>query len=89
VLLIAAVDKLITAEKQSQYTNELAKKYPQGITEEISKEGNTNVTKRIVVQGNKGNLYEKKETGFGATYFFKDGVTITETEFTKNTESTK
>ena len=86
---IKEVDKLITAEKQSQYTNELARKYPQGITEEISKEGNTKVTKRIVVQGNKGNLYIKKETGFGAVYFFKDDVTITETEFIKNTESVK
>ena len=86
---IQAVDKLITAEKQSQYTNELAKKYPQGITEEISKEGNSKITKRIVVQGNKGNLYVKKETSFGTVYYFKDDVTITEAEFIKNTESTK
>ena len=67
----------------------MAKKYPQGVTEEKEKEGNANITKRIVVKGNTGNLYVKKETGFGATYYFKDGATITETEYIKNTEGIK
>ncbi|HEY0030721.1 MAG TPA: carboxypeptidase regulatory-like domain-containing protein [Bacteroidia bacterium] len=82
---IKEADGLIELEKQSQYTNELAKKYPQGVTEEIVKEGSVKVTKRIVVQGNKGNLYVKKETSFGAVYYFKDDVTISEQEFNKNT----
>jgi colicin import membrane protein len=86
---IKEVDALIETEKRSLYTNELAKKYPQGVTEEKEKEGNANITKRIVVKGNTGNLYIKKETGFGATYYFKDGATITETEFIKNTEGLK
>jgi Carboxypeptidase regulatory-like domain len=86
---IKEVDVLMELEKRSQYTNELAKKYPQGITEEIVKEGNVKITKRIVVQGNKGNLYTKRETGFGATYYFKDDITITEAEFIRNTESIK
>jgi hypothetical protein len=68
------------------YKNELAKKYPLGVTEEILKEGNTTVTRRIVVTGYKGVLYEKKETNFGAVYYFKDGTPITEQEFKKNTE---
>jgi len=68
------------------YKNELAKKYPVGVTEEIVKEGNTTVTRRIVVTGYKGVLYEKKETNFGAVYYFKDGTPITEQEFKKNTE---
>jgi hypothetical protein len=79
---IVEADALITAS----YTNELAKKYPQGITEEVSKENNAKVTKRIVVEGNKGTLYIKKETGFGATYYFKDGISITEQEFKRYTE---
>jgi hypothetical protein len=88
-LKIKEVDALIETEKRSLYTNELAKKYPEGVTEEKVKEGNANITKRIVVKGNTGNLYIKKETGFGATYFFKDGATITESEFIKNTEGKK
>ena len=86
---IKEVDVFIETEKRSQYTNELAKKYPQGVTEEIVKEGNVKVTRRIVVQGNKGDLYVKKETSFGAVYYFKNEATITEAEFNKNTEVKK
>lgn len=86
---IKEADAAMELDKRSQYTNELAKKYPQGVTEEIVKEGNVKITKRIVVLGNKGTLYTKKETGFGAVYYFKDGVSISEAEFVKNTESVK
>lgn len=86
---IKEVDALIEKEKQAQYTNELAKKYPQGVTEEISKEGNAKITKRIVVKGNTGDMYIKKETSFGAVYYFKNEATITEAEYVKNTEGKK
>ncbi len=78
------IDILIANE--ALFKNELAKKYPVGVTEEKTKEGNVDVTRRIVVIGNKGVLYEKKETNFGAVYYFKDGTPITEQEFKKNTE---
>lgn len=78
------IDVLIANE--ALFKNELAKKYPVGVTEEKVKEGNVDVTRRIVVIGNKGVLYEKKETSFGAVYYFKDGTPITEQEFKKNTE---
>ncbi|HSH66608.1 MAG TPA: carboxypeptidase regulatory-like domain-containing protein [Bacteroidia bacterium] len=68
------------------YKNDLAKKYPQGVTEEIEKENNSRIIKRIVVDGNKGTLYIKRETGFGQSYYFKDGTPITEQEFKTNTE---
>jgi hypothetical protein len=83
---IKAAEDAAEAKKKSQYANEYAKKYKEGVTEEKVKEGNMMVTRRIVVKGNQGNLYEKKETSFGQVYFFKDGVTITEAEFNKNTE---
>jgi len=67
------------------YKNDLAKKYPQGITEEVVKENNNKVTKRIVVEGNKGYLFIKRETGFG-TFYFKDGISISEQEFNKATQ---
>ena len=86
---IKEVDVFIETEKRSQYTNDLAKKYPQGMTEEISKEGNAKVTKRIVVKGNTGDMYVKKETSFGAVYYFKNEAAISEGEFIKNTEVKK
>ncbi|MBN8697902.1 MAG: carboxypeptidase regulatory-like domain-containing protein [Bacteroidetes bacterium] len=68
------------------FKNDLAKKYPVGVTEEVVKEGNTKVTRRIVVTGYKGVLYEKKETNFGAVYFFKDGNAITEQIYNSETK---
>ncbi len=81
------IDEMI--KNNELYKNDLAKKYPVGVTEEKTKEKNMNVTRRIVVIGNKGYLYEKKETAFGAVYYFKDGVVITEKEYTKDTEIKK
>jgi hypothetical protein len=68
------------------FKNDLAKKYPLGVTEEKVKEGNNNITRRIVVTGNKGVLYVKKETSFGTVYYFKDGSPITELQWSKETE---
>ncbi len=81
------IDAMIANE--ALFKNDLAKKYPIGMTEEKVKENNMNVTRRIVVIGNKGVLYEKKETSFGAVYYFKDGVTITDKEFNKETDLRK
>lgn len=68
------------------FKNDLAKKYPVGVTEELVKEGPNKITRRIVVTGNKGILYTKKETNFGTVYYFKDGTPITEQEWKKETE---
>ncbi len=69
------------------FKNDLAKKYPVGVTEEVVKEGNSKVTRRIVVTGFKGVLYEKKETSFGTVYYFKDGNPITEQIFNTETKT--
>ncbi len=80
----------VTAEKsKDDFRNELAKKYPQGVTEESATEGNLKVIRRIVVRGDDAHLYLKKITSFGAIYYFKDNVAITEAEFVKDTESVK
>ncbi|MDQ3047012.1 MAG: hypothetical protein M3R27_05640, partial [Bacteroidota bacterium] len=68
------------------FKSELAKKYPEGITEESASENNAKVTRRIVVKGNEGHLYVKKVTSFGPIYYFKDNVPITENEFMNDTE---
>src|ERR1019366_1658146 len=72
--------------KSGEFKNELAKKYPQGVTEEIAKESNATVTRRIVVIGNKGVLYLMRRTNFGGVYYFKDDAPISENEFKRNTE---
>ena len=81
---IAEIDMAIA--KTGEFKNELAKKYPEGVTEEVVKEGNAVVTRRIVVIGNKGVLYLMRRTSFGAVYYFKDDAAISEAEFKKNTE---
>lgn len=68
----------------SDFRNELAKKYPQGVTEEIVKEGNTTTTRRIVVRGNKGVLYVMRRTNIGV-FYFKDNTPIFESEFIQST----
>ncbi|MEI6489790.1 MAG: carboxypeptidase regulatory-like domain-containing protein [Bacteroidota bacterium] len=75
--------------KDDQNKNELAKKYAKGVTEEIVTENNIKVTRRIVVTGNKGVLYTKRETNFGSVFYFKDGVAISEKEFTRDTSVKK
>jgi hypothetical protein len=75
-----------TNNTKDDFKSDLAKKYPEGITEETGTETNAKVTKRIVVRGNEGHLYVKKETSFGPIYFFKDNVPITEVEFLRDTE---
>jgi hypothetical protein len=81
---LAEIDKEIA--NADLFKNDLAKKYPAGVTEEKVKEGSNNITRRIVVTGNKGVLYTKKETSFGTVYYFKDGSPITEQEWDKETK---
>ncbi|MBL7882942.1 MAG: hypothetical protein JNL69_02660, partial [Bacteroidia bacterium] len=75
-------------DKKEEFKNALAEKYPEGITEETARENNAKITRRIVVKGKTGNMYVKKETSFGAIYYFKNDVPITEQEFIRDTEVT-
>jgi hypothetical protein len=80
---------VVANKAMDDFRNDLAKKYPQGITEESATEGNLKVIRRIVVNGTDAHLYLKKTTSFGAVYYFKDDVSITEKEFVNNTEASK
>jgi hypothetical protein len=80
---------VVTNKAMDDFRNALAKKYPQGITEESVMEGNLKVVRRIVVNGADAHLYLKKTTTFGAIYYFKDDISITEKEFVSNTEVSK
>ena len=82
-------ESLIATMLKAEFTDDLAKRFPQGITESIEEEGNSKITKRVLVQGYKGSLFLKKETGFGAIYYFKDGKAITQDEWIRYTEKKK
>lgn len=64
--------------------SELASQYPQGVTEESYTEGNKVIIKRVVVQGNKADEYNKVIAKWG-TFYFKNGQSISEYIWTLNT----
>ncbi|MGB0391893.1 MAG: tetratricopeptide repeat protein [Salibacteraceae bacterium] len=72
----ADLDKM--DKKSDQFLTHLAATYPQGLTEKEYKEGNKNITKRIVVSGNKGVEYTKIQHSWGGVFYFKNGEPITE-----------
>ncbi|MFP5471479.1 MAG: hypothetical protein ACLGGV_07765 [Bacteroidia bacterium] len=78
-----------------QLTDNLALKYPEGVTEQtFTQESNGVVTGyvivRIVVKGNKGDEYKKTvTTSQKITRYFKNGVPITEDIWDKETQGTK
>ncbi len=92
---LVAIDLLMKAKitttvvetvSKEDFRNELAKKYPEGITEEHDNENNVRITRRIVVKGTEGHMYLKKVTSFGPIYYFKDDSPITERDWSNSTE---
>lgn len=78
-----------------QLTDNLALKYPEGVTEQtFTQESNGVITGyvvvRIVVKGNKGDEYKKTvTTSQKITRYFKNGVPITEDVWDRETQGTK
>jgi tetratricopeptide (TPR) repeat protein len=62
----------ISAETKG-LSNELAKKYPQGLTIEKFMEGSKSVERRIIVDGDIGVEYKKITHNWGGVYYFKNG----------------
>lgn len=58
---------------------ELSSKYPQGISEETTEEGNAVVLRRIKVTGKHVDVYEKRFYKWGGKFYTKNGYSITET----------
>lgn len=65
---------------------ELGSQYPTGVTEEVTKEGNKTITKRIVVANNLGNEYKKVVHDWGGVFYFKNGEAVTERVWIQETE---
>lgn len=70
-----------------EYQRELAQMYPKGITENVTREGNKQITTRIVVNGDKGNEYKKVEHDWGGVFYFKNGDAVTERVWKQETEN--
>ncbi len=80
-------------KKETVYTpNELGKKYPEGVTEEIYQDKDANgllqsyTVRRIIVVEGQGFVYEKTKTRYGTTYT-KNGVGITESKWNEETNN--
>ena len=79
-------DALSESERKRQFLSELAKKYPEGVTEEIIVEGNKKIIRRIVVYEGNANEYKKIIYPYGV--FYKKNGTIDLTEHTFEVETT-
>jgi len=73
-------------KKSSGFMSELAKKYPQGLTEEVSEDGSKKTIRRIIVDGNIGVEYKKVKHSWGGEFYFKNGEPTTEYVWLKETE---
>jgi hypothetical protein len=82
---VAVKDTARTPEQiKEDYRNDIAKNYPQGLTQIEEKDGGNTTIKRIVVIGDKGYIYTKKVYSWGV-FYFKDGVQISEGTFNYET----
>ncbi len=68
------------------FQKELAEKYPSGITEEVTVDGNKTITRRVRVSGGKGDEYKRVEHGWGGVFYFKNGDAVTERVWIQETE---
>ncbi|NQY12097.1 MAG: hypothetical protein HRT71_21585 [Flavobacteriales bacterium] len=74
-----------TASDREKFVQKLALEYPQGMTEEILVYKNKKVTRRIVVDGDKGYEYLKVVMNYGGVFYKKNNVDIT--RYTYETET--
>jgi hypothetical protein len=72
-------------KKKEEFLHELAKKYPQGITEENTVNGNKKITRIVVVRGNDADEYYKTITPYG-TFYTKNDMSITAEKYNKETK---
>lgn len=65
--------------------SKLAQDYPPGVTEESYTEGNKVIIRRVVVNGDRADEYSKVIAKWG-TFYFKNGQSITEAIWARETE---
>lgn len=69
-------------DEQARYRENLAKKYPRGLSVEMYREADRSITRLIVNDGTAADDYRKVEYDFG-TFYFKNGDTISREEYEK------
>jgi epidermal growth factor receptor substrate 15 len=73
--------------------NELGQKYPEGVTEEVFAKNDENgllvsyIVRRIVVIKGTGYVYEKIQSRYGTITYFRDGESISEYQWSDETEA--
>ncbi len=82
----APIDGDVPRMSIEEYRTELGQKFPDGITETISVEGNKNVTQRVVVRSGKGDEYRRVEHSWGGVFYFKNGEAVPERVWKQETE---
>ena len=83
LLANAALSSYYMGEKKVSEKPELAKKYAQGITEETEETGNSITIRRTKVTGDHVDIYERVFYTRGGTFFYKNGVNITQSLWDK------
>ena len=83
LLANAELSNFYMGEKQPRQDDELSKKYAQGITEETTEAGNSITITRIKVTGTQADVYERIFYTWGGTFFYKNGINITQSLWDK------
>jgi tetratricopeptide (TPR) repeat protein len=83
LLANAELNNFYIGEKLPRQNNEMAKKYPQGITEETTESGNSITITRIKITGEQSDVYERVFYAWGGTFFYKNGLNITQSLWDK------
>ena len=60
---------------QPGVSKEIAKEYPEGVTEEVYMKGNKEITERVVVRDGRGDIFWKVTHPWGGIYYFKNNTT--------------
>lgn len=75
--------RVLTMEDMQE---QLAREFPEGITENTYTEGNKTITERVVVKNGKGNRYKKVVHSWGGVFYFKNGTAVAERVWTAETK---
>lgn len=60
---------------QPGVSKEIAKEYPEGVTEEVYMKSNKEITERVLVRNGRGDIFWKVTHPWGGIYYFKNNTT--------------
>ena len=83
---VTAVSGDVEELSLEDFKKDLAEKYPSGLTETTTEEGNKTIITRVVVSEGKGNEYKKVIHNWGGVFYFKNGTAVPERVWKQETE---